>query len=52
MDLKVSSIVVAAIAIIASLGFLLFFTSYWETVGWVGLWAYVGVMIAVSAPCY
>jgi len=47
MDLKVSSVVVAAIAIIASLGFLLFFTSYWETVGWVGLWAYVGVMIAV-----
>ena len=47
MDLKVSSIVVAAIAIIASLGFLLFFTSYWEPVGWVGLWAYVGVMIAI-----
>ena len=47
MDLKVSSIVVEVIAIIASLGFLLFFTSYWETVGWVGLWAYVGVMIAV-----
>jgi hypothetical protein len=47
MDLKVSSIVIAAIAIIVSLGFLLFFTSYWETVGWVGLWAYVGVMIAV-----
>jgi len=47
MDLKVSSIVIAAIAIIASLGFLLFFTSYWETVGWVGLWGYVGVMIAI-----
>src|SRR4030042_634184 len=47
MDLKVSSIIVAAIAIIASLGFLLFFTSYWEPVGWVGLWAYVGVIIAI-----
>jgi hypothetical protein len=47
--MKASGIVIAAIAIIASLAFLLFFTASWEMLGWVGLWAYVGVMIAIFA---
>src|SRR4030042_1553525 len=45
--MKASAVVIAAIAIVASLAFLLFFTASWEMLGWVGLWAYVGVMIAI-----
>jgi len=45
--MNIKAIVVAAVAIITSLVSLLFFTAYWETVGWVGLWAYAGIMIAI-----
>ena len=41
------SIVLALIAIISSYVFLLIFTDYWEMVGWLGLWAYTGIMIAI-----
>jgi hypothetical protein len=49
MVLKVSALIIAAISIIASLASLVFFTASWYEVGWVGLWAYVGVMIVVFA---
>jgi len=39
--------VIATISIIASLAFLVFITAYWDIVGWMGLWGYVGVMIAI-----
>ncbi|UCE95661.1 MAG: hypothetical protein JSV51_08080 [Candidatus Bathyarchaeota archaeon] len=45
--MKANSLVIAAISIIASLAFLVFFTASWEMLGWVGLWVYVGVMMAV-----
>lgn len=45
--IKAKALVIAAISIIASLAFLVFFTASWEIVGWLGLWAYVGVMIAI-----
>ena len=45
--MKINSLIIAAIAIITSLIFLVFFTASWEMVGWLGLWAYVGIMIAI-----
>ena len=45
--MKVSGVVIAAIAVITSLVFLLFYTASWETIGWVGLYVYVGIMIAI-----
>jgi len=45
--MKANSIFIAAIAIITSLVFLVFFTASWEMVGWLGLWMYVGIMIAI-----
>jgi hypothetical protein len=45
--MKAKAVVIAAVSIIASLVFLLFFTASWEIVGWAGLWMYVGVMIAI-----
>lgn len=44
---KIKALIIAVITIVASLGFLVFFTSYWETVGWLGLWIYTGIMIAI-----
>ena len=45
--LKIKAVVIATISIIASLAFLVFITAYWDIVGWMGLWGYVGVMIAI-----
>jgi hypothetical protein len=45
--MKANSIFIAAITIITSLVFLVFFTASWEMVGWLGLWMYVGIMIAI-----
>jgi len=45
--INVKALVIAAISIIASLAFLVFFTASWEIVGWLGLWVYVGVMIVI-----
>lgn len=45
--MKVSGVVIAAITVVSSLALLLFYTASWETIGWVGLWVYVGVMIAI-----
>ncbi len=45
--MQVKAIVIAAIAIIASVVFLLLFTASWEMMGWAGLWLYVGIMIAI-----
>jgi hypothetical protein len=45
--LKIKAVVIAAISIVASLAFLVFITAYWDIVGWMGLWGYVGVMIAI-----
>ncbi len=47
--MKAPAIIIAALAIVLSLVSLVFFTASWETVGWAGLWAYVGVMIAIFA---
>ena len=41
------SMLIAAVAIIASLIFLYLFTAYWEMIGWLGLWAYVGISVAI-----
>jgi hypothetical protein len=46
---KVLAIVIAAIEIVAALASLVFFTAYWDTAGLVGLWVYVGAMIAIFA---
>ncbi len=45
--MKINSIIIAAVTIIVSLIFLVFFTTSWEMVGWLGLWAFVGIMIAI-----
>jgi hypothetical protein len=45
--IQLKAIVIAAISIMVSIAFLLFFTASWEIVGWLGLWVYVGVMIAI-----
>jgi hypothetical protein len=45
--ISIKAVIVAAIAIITSLVSLLFFTYYWETVGWGGLYAYSAIMIAI-----
>ena len=45
--IKARSLVIATISIIASLAFLVFITATWDIVGWLGLWVYVGVMIAI-----
>ena len=45
--IRAKAIVIAAISIIASLAFLVFITATWEIVGWLELWVYVGVMIAI-----
>ena len=47
--IKIAAIAIAIISIIASLVSLLLFTAYWDTVGWLGLWIYAGVMIAIFA---
>jgi hypothetical protein len=45
--IKGKSLVIAAISIIASLASLILITVSWEIAGWLGLWIYVGVMIAI-----
>jgi hypothetical protein len=45
--MKARSLLLAGIAIISSFVFLLFFTAYWEMIGWIGLWMYVGIMGAI-----
>lgn len=45
--MNVRAVIIAAISIILSFAFLVFFTVYWETVGWLGLWIYVAIMIAI-----
>ena len=45
--IKAKALVIAAISIIASLAFLVSITASWEIVGWLGLWVYVGVLIAI-----
>ena len=45
--MKAGSILLAVIAIVSSLIFLLLFTAYWEMIGWLGLWIYVGIMVAI-----
>ena len=47
--IKVGAVVIAVISIVVSLASLVFFTASWATVGWLGLWVYVGVMIAIFA---
>lgn len=45
--IKVKALVIAGISIVASLASLVFITATWEIAGWLGLWVYVGVMIAI-----
>jgi hypothetical protein len=47
--IKVKAIIIAAITIILSIGFLVFVTSYFnpDNPDWLALWAYAGVMIVV-----
>jgi hypothetical protein len=47
--IKIAAIAIAIISIIASFVSLLLFTAYWDTIGWLGLWIYAGVMIAIFA---
>jgi hypothetical protein len=45
--MNIKAMIIAAIAIITSLVSVLFFTPYWNTVGWGGLYAFSGIMIAI-----
>jgi hypothetical protein len=45
--IEAKSLVIATISIVSCLAFLVFITASWEMVGWLGLWVYVGVMIAI-----
>jgi hypothetical protein len=42
------AIVIATIFIIASIASLVIINSYWEMIGWVGLWIYSGIMIGIG----
>jgi hypothetical protein len=45
--INAKALVIAAISIIASLASLVFITAYYDIVGWLGLWGYSAIMIAI-----